>query len=134
MWATISRIVRICRRASARPMYNDERHILDQHRALLGDSVRTNAYAEAIGRVVRAGDLVLDIGSGSGVLAILACRAGARKVYAIEQGHMADVATMVVLNDDCRDRVEVLHARSHDVTLPERANVLLTETLGNLGF
>jgi hypothetical protein len=115
-------------------MYSDERHILDQHRTLLGDSVRTNAYAEAIGRVVGAGDVVLDLGSGSGVLAILACRAGARKVYAIEQGHMADVATMVVLNDDCRDRVEVLHARSHDATLPERANVLLTETLGNLGF
>ena len=56
-------------------MYNDERHILDQHRALLGDSVRTNAYAEAIGRVVGAGDVVLDLGSGSGVLAILACRA-----------------------------------------------------------
>src|SRR5437764_9744196 len=108
-------------------MYYDERHILDQHRALLADSARTNAYAEAIGRVVRAGDVVLDLGSGSGVLAVLACRAGARKVYAVEQGHMADIAAMVVLNNGCRDRVEVLHARSHDVTLPEPADVLITE-------
>src|SRR5438552_2508186 len=102
-------------------MYYDERSILDQHRALLADSVRTNAFAEAIARVVRPGDVVLDLGSGSGVLAILAARAGARKVFAIEQGHMADVATMVVANNGCRDRVEVLHARSHDVDLPERA-------------
>ncbi len=115
-------------------MYYDERHILDQHRALLGDSVRTNAYASAIARAVRADDVVLDLGSGSGVLAILAARAGARKVYAIEQGHMADVATMVVADNDLRDRIEVLHARSHDVDLPERATLLLTETLGNLGF
>ena len=115
-------------------MYYDERHILATHRALLQDSVRTTAYAEAIARVVRAGDVVLDLGSGSGVLAILACRAGARKVFAIEQGHMADVAAMLAANNDCGDRIEVLHARSFDVELPERADVLITETLGNLGF
>jgi protein arginine N-methyltransferase 1 len=115
-------------------MYYDERHILDQHRALLGDSVRSTAYAEAIARVVRPGDVVLDLGSGSSVLAILACRAGARKVFAVEQGHMADIATMVIADNDCGDRVEVLHARSQEVELPERANVLITETLGNLGF
>lgn len=115
-------------------MYYDERHILDQHRALLADSARTNAYAEAIGRVVRAGDVVLDLGSGSGVLAVLACRAGARKVYAVEQGHMADIAELVIRNNGCHHRVEVRHARSQDVTLPEPANVLITETLGNLGF
>jgi hypothetical protein len=115
-------------------MYSDERYILDQHRALLADSVRTSAYAEAIVRVVRPGDVVLDLGSGSGVLAVLACRAGARRVFAIEQGHVADIATMVVANNDCGDRVKVLHARSQDVELPERANVLVTETLGNLGF
>src|SRR5436190_5137183 len=115
-------------------MYYDERHILATHRALIEDSVRTNAYAEAIARVVRAGDVVLDLGSGSGVLAILACRAGAQRVYAIEQGHMADVAVMLAANNGCGDRVEVIHERSFDVELPERADVLITETLGNLGF
>lgn len=115
-------------------MYFDERHILDQHRALLADSVRTEAYAAAIARVVRPGDVVLDLGCGSGVLAILAARAGARKVIAIEQGHIADVATMLVADNDLRDRIEIHHARSQDVELPERAGVLVTETLGNLGF
>jgi len=115
-------------------MYYDERHVLSQHRALIADGVRTAAYAEAIARTVRAGDVVLDLGTGSGVLAILACRAGARKVYAVEQGHIADVAAMLAADNGCGDRVEVLHARSFDVELPERANVLITETLGNLGF
>ena len=115
-------------------MYFDERNILSQHRALIEDAVRTNAFAEAIRRVVRAGDVVLDLGSGSGVLAILACRAGARKVFAVERGHIADVAAMLVADNGCADRVEVLHARSQEVELPERANVLITETLGNLGF
>jgi len=96
--------------------------------------VRTDAFASAIARVVRPGDVVLDLGSGTGVLAILACRAGARKVFAVEQGHIADVAAMLIKDNGCADRVDVLHARSQDVELPERANVLVTETLGNLGF
>jgi protein arginine N-methyltransferase 1 len=115
-------------------MYVDERNILSQHRSLLEDSVRTDAFAAAIAAVVRPGDVVLDLGSGTAVLAILACRAGARKVYAVERGHIADVAAMLVDANGCADRVEVLHARSQDVELPERASVLITETLGNLGF
>ena len=115
-------------------MYPDERNILSQHRSLLEDNVRTEAFAEAIARVVRPGDVVLDLGSGSGVLAIMACRAGARKVFAVERGHIADVATMLVADNGCADRVEILHARSQEVELPEPANVLITEILGNLGF
>jgi protein arginine N-methyltransferase 1 len=115
-------------------MYYDDRHILAVHRGLLQDTVRTGAYAEAIARTVKPDDVVLDLGSGSGVLALLACRAGARRVYAIEQGHMADVAVMLARANDCGDRVELFHQRSYDVELPERATVLITETLGNIAF
>ena len=101
---------------------------------MLTDAVRTNAYADAIARAVRPGDVVLDLGSGSGVLAILACRAGARRVFAVEQGHIADLAAILIATNDCGDRIELIHKRSFDVELPERANVLITETLGNLGF
>lgn len=115
-------------------MYHDERHILAVHRSMLQDSVRTEAYDEAIARTVRPDDVVLDLGSGSGVLGMLACRAGARRVYAIEQGHMADIAVMLARANDFGDRVEVFHQRSYDVELPERATVLITETLGNIAF
>lgn len=54
------------------------------HHHLLRDRERLDGYAEAIRRVVRPGDVVADIGSGSGVLAWLAWRAGARKVHAVE--------------------------------------------------
>jgi protein arginine N-methyltransferase 1 len=115
-------------------MYHDERHTLAVHRSLLQDAVRTKAYADAIARAVHPGDVVLDLGTGSGVLAILACRAGARRVFAIEQGHMADMAAIVMSINDCGGRIELIHKRSFDVELPERASVLVTETLGNLGF
>jgi len=75
---------------------------------------------------VKPGDVVVDLGSGSGVLAFFAIEAGARKVYAIERGHMADVIAMLAKRFD----IEVLHEHSKNVEFPERANVLVTETLG----
>ena len=49
------------------------------------DNDRTKAFQRAIGRIVKPGDTVLDCGTGTGILAILAAKAGAREVIAVEQ-------------------------------------------------
>lgn len=108
--------------------------MLEDHRQLIGDAVRTGAYAAAIRAVVKPGDVVIDIGSGSGILALLACEAGARHVFAIEKGHAADVAMFLARHNGVADRVTVLHEHSTKVELPERADVLVTETLGSHGL
>lgn len=77
---------------------------------------------------------MLDAGAGTGILSFFACEAGARRVYAVEQMHSADAAAMFARQLGYADRITVLHARSIDVDLPERADVLLTETLGTLVF
>ena len=56
----------------------------EYHHALLTDAVRVDAFADAIARVVRPGDVVIDAGTGSGVLAVLAARAGAKQVIAVD--------------------------------------------------
>ncbi len=90
-------------------------------------------FAEALARVVRPGDAVLDIGAGTGLLAMLACRAGARHAYAIEAGPAALLAQAAVDANGLADRVTVIRGWSTETTLPERANVLVTETLWNFG-
>lgn len=50
----------------------------------LGDHPTTRLCAAALGRLVRPGEQVLDMGCGSGVLSIVACRLGARGAIAVD--------------------------------------------------
>lgn len=118
----------------ARPTLQFPPHVIDYHRELLADERRTNAFREAVARVVRPGDVVVDVGCGSGILSFFACEAGAARVYAIDQTHAADVASLLARHVGLSDRITVLHGEAKTIELPERANVLLSETLGVAGL
>lgn len=104
------------------------------HRDLLADEKRTLAFRDAIRGVVKPGDVVVDLGSGSGVLAFFAIEAGAARVYAIEQQHVADAAALLARHNRYDGRVTFIHQYSLHADLPERANVLIAELLGMSGF
>lgn len=61
-------------------------------KGMLIDDKRTLGFERAVRAVVRPGDRVVDVGTGSGILAMMAARAGADKVYALEVTAMADWA------------------------------------------
>ncbi len=100
---------------------------------MLADRGRTRAYRQAILKVVRPGDVVLDMGCGTGVLAFFACQAGARRVYAIEMGGIVEVASRISRKNGLDGRVVFVSQHSLRARLPERADVLVTETIGNWG-
>lgn len=108
--------------------------MLEVHRELLLDDLRTNAYRDAIRQVVTPDSVVLDLGTGSGILAFFACEAGARRVFAVEVTHSADLAAFLARQLGYSDRLEVVHDHSTKIDLPEPADVLVTETLGAFGF
>jgi len=68
---------------------------LRTHRQCVGDTSRTDLYTEAIAEVIRPGDVVVDVGTGTGILGMMACRAGARTVYAIEPDQIIESARQV---------------------------------------
>lgn len=102
--------------------------------SMLTDQVRTETYRRAIVQTVKSGDVVVDLGCGSGVLAFFACQAGARKVYAIESEEVIEVAKQICLKNGLQDRVVFINDLSFHVELPERVDVLVTETMGAFGL
>jgi len=103
---------------------------LEEHEEMLSDRVRVDAYHRAIGRAVRPGDVVLDLGTGSGLLAFLASRAGARTVYAVEHGDIIELAREIAELNGFTNIVFV-QANSRELTLPERVDLVVHEQMGD---
>jgi protein arginine N-methyltransferase 1 len=102
--------------------------------SMLQDQVRTESYRRAIKQTVRPGDVVLDLGTGSGALACFACQAGARRVYAIEAEDVIEMAKQICRKNGYQDRVAFVKDHSFRADLPERVDVLVTETMGTFGL
>ena len=102
------------------------------HCSMLADTSRNALYRQAIEAAIRPGTLALDIGTGSGLLAMMAARGGAEKVVACEADpQLADVAKQIVALNGFSDRISVIARRSTDlklgVDLPRRADLVLSE-------
>jgi len=116
-------------------MYDDKSlEILEYHHSILLDKVRTESFLRAILKTVKPGDVVLDMGCGTGILSYFACMAGARRVYAVEQGPIIAVAKSICKQNGFQDRVTFINDWSNKIELPEKVDVIITETVGNLAF
>lgn len=99
---------------------------------MIADEGRIGAYAEALRRAVRPGSAVADLGAGTGIMTLLACRFGARRVYALEPDDVIQVAREVVTANAYADRVEFHQRPSTQVELPERVDVIVSDLRGVL--
>ncbi len=105
-----------------------------EHYGMLSDAVRMAAYERAIALAVKPGDVVVDLGAGLGILSLLAIRAGAKRVFAIEKASSIEMAEAVARENGMADRIVYLRGDSKSLELPERADVLISETLGSFGL
>jgi hypothetical protein len=108
--------------------------IVDEHRQYLADRVRMAAFEGVVASVVRPGQVVLDLASGTGIMGLLACRAGASRVYSIEMGGIISVARDVARANGFGDRIIFINGYSTYVDLPERVDVVVADQIGNFGF
>lgn len=107
--------------------------VIDAHRQYLRDRPRIDAYTRAIRDIVRPGDVVVDLASGTGILGLLACRAGAARVYAVEIGPIAHLAREIAAANGLSDRVTVIRGAAAHVSIPERADVVISDQIGWFG-
>jgi type I protein arginine methyltransferase len=99
---------------------------------MIGDAARFAPYREAIAQTVKPGDAVVDIGSGPGIFALLACKAGARKVYAIDMESVVEFGRQFAAANGMSSRIEFLRGDSRQILLPERVNVVVSDIRGAL--
>jgi len=108
---------------------------LDMHRRMLADRVRVDAYAAAIEAAVTPASVVLDAGTGTGVLAGIAAVSGAKRVYAVDKSQILESAAQrVIAASGLDDRVSGVAADLSKVQLAERVDLVITETFGALAL
>lgn len=107
-------------------------YTVPDYNRMLADRVRMEAYASALRQTVHPDSVVVDMGAGTGIMTLLACRFGARRVFAIEPADVIQVAREVIRANGYTDRVEFFQQVSTAVSLPERADVIVEDLRGAL--
>lgn len=99
---------------------------------MITDHPRMRAYAAALKNAVKPGSVVIDIGAGTGIFTLLACRFGAASVTAIEPNPAIHVARTTVNANDFTDCVRFFQGLSTDLTVDQRADVIVSDLRGIL--
>lgn len=106
----------------------------NNHTNMLKDTIRVNAYKQAIEQVVTPDSVVMDLGCGTGILGFLAAQAGAIQVYMVER----DPAILKIAKDIARlnniHNVTFVEGQSNQLppeSFPEKPTLLVSEILGD---
>ncbi|NMF83053.1 class I SAM-dependent methyltransferase [Nodosilinea sp. P-1105] len=94
------------------------------------DQPRMDAYLQAFRHSIQPGAVVIDIGTGTGIHALMACQLGASKVYAIEPATAIHLAKQIAAANGYSDRIEFIQGISTKLTLPEQADVIISDLHG----
>ncbi len=98
---------------------------------MITDEVRMKRYYEALKRAIRPGDVVVDIGAGTGIFSLFACQLGAKRVYAIEPNGWIGLVKPLAEKNGFGDRIIPIRKTSDKVNLSEQADVIIGDLRGS---
>ena len=109
------------------------------HFDMLSDTRRNDAFEKAISKVATEKSRALDIGTGSGLLAMMAARAGAASVLACEENSdLANVAERIVEANGYSDNIRVVNKRSDQLEegddFEQKFDLIVSEILDSGGL
>jgi protein arginine N-methyltransferase 1 len=104
-----------------------------QHDRMLADRVRVDAYHRAITTHVNEGDVVIDLGTGTGILSFFAAAQNPKIVYALEHSRIVEAAGLLAESNGIRN-VRFENVNSKDFTPDEQADLIIHEQIGEALF
>lgn len=115
--------------------YNNARDFsnLFTHENMLADRVRLGVYERAIDRYVKPGDVAIDLGTGTGILSLLACRKSPEKVYALDHSPVMRIAEKIAASHDSA-AIRFIEKNSFDFNEKIKADVIIHDQIGDLLF
>jgi protein arginine N-methyltransferase 1 len=106
----------------------------DEHRKLLKDSIRLQAFQRAIEEIVKPGMVVCDLASGTGILGLMALRAGAQRLYSLEVTSLIGLTREIARANGYGDQMVGVRELSTRAELPEPVDVVIADQHGGFGF
>lgn len=104
---------------------------LSSQKEMLMDTARTLAFEAAIEEVIIPEDVVIDVGSGTGILSLFAARKKAKIVYSIERSKIIILANAITEKNGFSGRISMQQCMAEDFTCPDKATVIVSEWLGD---
>ncbi len=106
------------------------------HIPMINDKERANAYLKAIKLAINHNQNVLEIGTGSGLLSMMAIDAGAKTVVTCESSKkVAEVARKIISKNGYSEKIKVLNKNSSDIIigkdLNQKADLIISEILSS---
>lgn len=114
------------------PFYNSP----SVHKGMLDDEVRTLSFKRALEKTIKPNSIVLDIGTGTGILAAFAVRCGAQKVYALESSdEIFDAAKDMFKRNKLNTKIKLVRYRKgQKLDIPKNIDIIVSECLGHFAF
>ncbi|CAF0747952.1 unnamed protein product [Didymodactylos carnosus] len=119
---------------------NDVDHIYFQsydnfqiHELMLRDRARVSAYYDAImkNKHLFQDKVVLDVGSGTGILSMFAAKAGAKRVYGVDVcPNICKIANELVRYNCLQDVVQIINKQIEHVKLDDYVDIIISEWMG----
>ena len=100
---------------------------------MLADEVRNAAYHRAISKYVKEGDVVVDLGTGTGILSFFAASKHPKKIYAIDHASIIEKARFTAERNQITC-IEFINVNSKKFRIPEPADVIIHEQIGQYLF
>ncbi len=103
---------------------------LYEHEKMLSDRVRVGNYAAGIKSLIQPGQTVVDLGTGNGILSMLAAARKPKKIYALDHSRFIDVARQLADSNNI-DCIEFINKNSRSFEPSEKVDVILHEQMGD---